>query len=90
MNKDGLIDLEEFKISVEANKKKAEVENDNVGFLHILLDKIISHNHIQEEQLYRLHEDTEFTEEEFEKYKMEKVFLVSRLKSIPRSGRSGR
>jgi len=70
-NKDGVIDLEEFKISVEENQKKAQNKDD-------------------EDQLYRLHEDTEFTEEEFENYKNEKVLLVNSLNSIPRSERSGR
>ena len=46
----------------------------------------------QEEQLYRLHEETEFTEEEFQQYKNEKVrlHLANSLHSNLRSGKSGR
>jgi len=59
-NKDGLIDLEEFKISVEENQKKAQDKD-------------------HEDQLYRLHEDTEFTEEEFVKYKNEKIREIRKM-----------
>ena len=43
----------------------------------------------QEEQLYRLHEETEFTEEEFQQYKNEKVplHLANSLHSNLRSGK---
>ena len=34
-NKDGVIDLEEFKISVEENQKKAQ-NKDDVSFLHLI------------------------------------------------------
>jgi len=59
-NKDGVIDLKEFKISVEENQKKAGNKDD-------------------EDQLYRLHEDTEFTEEEFENYKNEKIREIRKM-----------
>ena len=75
---------------MEENQKKAQ-DKDHVGFLHITSRlRQNSFRDIQEDQLYRLHEDTEFTEEEFVKYKNEKVLPVDSVNSILRSGRLGR
>ena len=79
---------------MEENEKISwDRDKDKVGLLGFCLRQnyfCYTQERLHQDQLHRLHEDTEFTEEEFQNYKNEKVALAASLNSMSRSERSGR